>query len=92
VLNRADDKVGLSADQVESTLDMRIAASVPTSSQVAHATNSGEPIIIAHPRHPVSQAIARFAVTLAGPPANGEHRAGSPAGTPKRSLLRRNGR
>ena len=92
VLNRADDKVGLSADQVESTLDMRIAASVPTSSQVAHATNSGEPIIIAHPRHPVSQAIARFAVTLAGPPANGDHRAGSPAGTPKRSLLRRNGR
>jgi len=94
VLNRADDKVGLSAGQVESTLDMAIALSVPTSSQVAHATNSGEPIINAHPRHPVSQAITRFAGTLTGPPATGGHKVASltGVGTPKRSLLRRNGR
>ena len=49
VLNRADDKVGLTPDKVESTLDMTIAAAIPTSSQVAHATNSGEPIMSAQP-------------------------------------------
>ncbi|MGA8211438.1 MAG: AAA family ATPase [Nocardioidaceae bacterium] len=92
VLNRADDKVGLSADKVESTLGMKIALSVPTSSQVAHATNAGEPIVTAAPRHPVSQAVTRFAATLSGvsavvdPPS--DPRAGASA--PKRSLLRRN--
>ena len=91
VLNRADDKVGLSPEQVESTLGMGIALSVPTSSQVAHATNSGEPIIGAHPRHPVSQAVGRFAGTLAGP-AKGEQAAGSRTAVPRRSLLRRSGR
>src|SRR5680860_1913772 len=45
VLNRADDKVGLSADKVESTLGMKIAHSIPTSAQVANATNAGEPIV-----------------------------------------------
>jgi pilus assembly protein CpaE len=96
VLNRADDKVGLSADQVESTLDMRIAASLPTSSQVAHATNSGEPILLAAPKHQVSQALNKLAATLSGSrattaAATGGAHAG-PAAPPKRSLLRRNGR
>jgi pilus assembly protein CpaE len=95
VLNRADDKVGLTADKVESTLGMKIAASIPTSSQVAHATNSGEPIILAQPKHPVSQAVNKFARTLSGAPAKRGHKAEPPAGqaaAPKRSLLRRNGR
>ncbi len=65
VLNRADDKVGLTPDKVESTLGMSIASAIPTSSQVAHATNSGEPIISAQPKHPVSQAIGALARTLA---------------------------
>ena len=94
VLNRADDKVGLTADKVESTLNMTIAASIPTSSHVAHATNSGEPIISAQPKHAVSQAITRLARSVAGPstePAPGADPVGRPA-TPKRSLLRRNGR
>jgi len=94
VLNRADDKVGLTPDKVESTLNMKIAASIPTSFQVAHATNSGEPITGAQPKHAVSQAITRLARSVAGPstevaPSPGS--AGRPA-APKRSLLRRNGR
>ena len=44
VLNRADDKVGLTADKVETTLDMKIAQAIPTSPEVANATNAGEPI------------------------------------------------
>ena len=98
VLNRADDKVGLTPDKVESTLAMSISSAIPTSSQVAHATNSGEPIISAQPRHPVSQAINKLARSIAssgvsstpdGPPAPGAH---GRAAAPKRSLLRRNGR
>lgn len=94
VLNRADDKVGLTPDKVESTLKMKIAASIPTSFQVAHATNSGEPITGAQPKHAVSQAITRLARSVAGPSTEvspGPDPAGRPA-APKRSLLRRNGR
>ena len=96
VLNRADDKVGLTADKVESTLGMSIAAAIPTSSQVAHATNSGEPIISAQPKHNVSQAITKLARSLAAPTSvsdttvlRGSRGHAAPG---KRSLLRRNGR
>ncbi len=44
---------------------MTISQAIPTSSQVAHATNSGEPIISAQPRHPVSQAINKLARSIA---------------------------
>jgi pilus assembly protein CpaE len=95
VLNRADDKVGLTPDKVESTLGMMIASAIPTSSQVAHATNSGEPIISAQPRHSVSQAITVLARSLAAPaPGAGAAAAAggkSHAAAPKRSLLRRKG-
>ena len=94
VLNRADDKVGLTADKVESTLGMPIAAAIPTSSQVAHATNSGEPIISAQPKHAVSQAITAMARSVSGHAAVPSSGGGSKAhaSAPKRSLLRRNGR
>ena len=73
VLNRADDKVGLSAEEVESTLGMKIGASIPTSSQVANATNSGEPITSAIPKHPVSVAVTNLGrtVTTTAAPAPG---------------------
>lgn len=61
VLNRADDKVGLSTDKVEITLDMKIAQTIPTSAEVANATNSGEPITASLPKHPVSQALMHLA-------------------------------
>jgi pilus assembly protein CpaE len=94
ILNRADDKVGLSADKVESTLGMSIAASIPTSAQVASSTNAGEPIVGSLPRHPVSKAIVSLAEDLKGSslvPEPKSDRSGR-ADTPKRSLLRRNGR
>src|SRR3954451_19956019 len=66
VLNRADDKVGLSADKVEATLDMKIAQAIPTSAEVANATNPGEPIAASHPKHAVSQAFKRLADAVTG--------------------------
>ncbi len=93
VLNRADDKVGLGPDKVESTLGMKIAVSIPTSSQVAHATNAGEPIVVAQPKHAVSQAVTAFATSLAGAPAGRDPKSDPRQHeAPRRSLLRRNGR
>ena len=90
ILNRADDKVGLTPDKVESTLAMSIAASIPTSSQVAHATNSGEPIVSAQPKHAVSQAIGGLARRLSAPSVDDGVVASVPAS--RRTFLRRNGR
>lgn len=95
VLNRADDKVGLTADKVESTLGMSITASIPTSPQVANATNAGEPIFTSLPKHPVSVAFARLAQTLSSvqPSTSAQvETAPKSRAAPKRGLLRRNGR
>jgi pilus assembly protein CpaE len=94
ILNRADDKVGLSAEKVESTLGMPIAASIPTSPQVASATNSGEPILSSLPRHAVSKAITALAEDLQAQAERTEQDPDKPAhaAAPKRGLLRRNGR
>ena len=91
ILNRADDKVGLSSEEVESTLGMKIDMPIPTSSQVANATNSGQPITSAIPKHPVSVAVTALAHSLAAAPQS----EGEPTATPrpapaKRGLLRRN--
>jgi pilus assembly protein CpaE len=92
VLNRADDKVGLSADEVETTLAMKLDAAIPTSSQVANATNSGEPIAASLPKHPVSVAVAGLARSLAPAPESGSGASPSRVASPRRGLLRRSSR
>lgn len=99
VLNRADDKVGLSPDKVESTLDMKIAQAIPTSPEVANATNAGEPIAASHPKHHVSQAMNRLADVVIGNTGGARAAESAGAGSPaksrsagKRGLLRRQGR
>jgi pilus assembly protein CpaE len=96
ILNRADDKVGLTAEKVESTLGMPIAASIPTSPQVASSTNAGEPILVSLPRHAVSKAISDLAAQLRPsldvPGPGGEDPERPNRAAPKRGLLRRNGR
>jgi pilus assembly protein CpaE len=88
VLNRADDKVGLTAEKVETTLDMKIAQAITAS----------------HPKHAVSQAINRLAEGVTGiSSGTAATSAASTAtdlvpvnqrttSTPKRGLLRRQGR
>lgn len=63
VLNRSDSKVGLSAEDVERVVRAPIGAYVPSSREVPISINKGTPIILAHPNHPVSSAIGRFAHT-----------------------------
>ncbi|MDN5795021.1 MAG: AAA family ATPase [Intrasporangium sp.] len=57
VLNRADTKVGLSANDVETALKQQIAASVPNSLTVPASVNRGVPIVLHEPRGPVALAI-----------------------------------
>jgi pilus assembly protein CpaE len=95
ILNRADDKVGLTAEEVEGTLAMKIDASIPTSSQVANATNAGEPITSAIPKHPVSVAVTNLGRSLGTQGAaesSTESKPTSRVAAPKRGLLRRNSR
>jgi pilus assembly protein CpaE len=68
LLNRADDEVGISPDRVESILGMRPEAKVASSTEVAAATNAGNPIVSKSPHHPWSTAIRELASLLAGEP------------------------
>jgi pilus assembly protein CpaE len=97
ILNRADDKVGLTHDKVEATLKMKITQAIPTSPQVASSTNAGEPIMASLPKHAVSQAITKLANELSRSaqsnptPSEGKGKE-HPATSGRRGLLRRNGR
>ena len=45
---------------------MDVAAQIPTSIDIAAATNSGRPIVSANPGHPSSTAIRQLATQLTG--------------------------
>jgi Flp pilus assembly CpaE family ATPase len=61
VLNRSDSKVGLTMDDIDRVVRSDIRAHVPSSRDVPISVNKGNPIVLDLPRHPVSEAIARFA-------------------------------
>ena len=94
ILNRADDKVGLTSDKVESTLGLKISRSIPTSPQVANATNSGEPIAASLPGTRSARRSPPWPRTCSlrgrGHPLHRPE--GTHASPPKRGLLRRNSR
>ena len=64
VLNRADEAVGLGMDKVEQILGMEISAPIPSSTEIAAATNAGKPIVLANPDHPASKEFRKLAETL----------------------------
>ena len=66
VLNRSDEEVGLSKENVEGILNMAISVSLASSPAVASATNHGQPIVVAKPDHAVSRGIAELAQQLIG--------------------------
>ena len=80
VLNRADGKVGLAADDYEKTLDLKADCSLVSSREVLAAVNRGEALVSAYPAHPNSKALVAFAKSVAaslGASAAGE---GDPSG------------
>jgi len=92
LLNRADDEVGISADRVQGILGMRPEARIPSSMEVAAATNAGKPIVARNPHHPISLAVAAMASLLAGQtvaPPVGESAAPAAAAPPARGFWKR---
>jgi len=65
VLNRADEAVGLDQAKVEHILGMSVTTAIPSSTEIAAATNSGKPIVISNADHPASRAFRALAVMLA---------------------------
>ena len=61
ILNRADDKVGLSARDVEGTVGLPVEASIPTSRAVQIAVNQGSPVAASDPRSPAGKALIDLA-------------------------------
>jgi len=82
VLNRADSKVGLSIEDVQKTLQLPIAALLPSSRAVPAAINRGVPIVHDAPNHPVSAAIRKLADSLLR-----EAEGASDQGSPRRRVL-----
>ncbi len=64
VLNRADSKVGLAIEDVQKTLQLPIAALLPSSRAVPAAINRGTAIVHEAPNHAVSTAIRKLADKL----------------------------
>ena len=55
VLNRADARVGLEADDIESTVGLDIDIKLPSSRTVPMSMNQGSPVIVSDPRSPVAR-------------------------------------
>ena len=90
VLNRADSKVGLAIEDVQKTLNLPIAALLPSSRAVPAAINRGTPIVHETPNHPVSVAIRKLAATLVQDSASAIIAGGAHAAPRRRTLsLRR---
>jgi pilus assembly protein CpaE len=60
VLNRSDDKVGLSAADIEATIGVAVEASIPTSRSIQIAVNQGAPVVQSDPRSAAGKAMASF--------------------------------
>jgi pilus assembly protein CpaE len=67
VLNRADSKVGLSADDVQRILKVKADGLIPSSRLVPTSLNRGGPVVIEDPRAEVSKAVFTLARTFAAP-------------------------
>ena len=95
VLNRADAKTGLSVEDASNAIHHSVDVQIPDSKDVTAATNRGVPIVLQHPKHPVSVSLRKLAHSVVEPglavpvvspaPAEGQRRAEKPS----RSLFRR---
>jgi pilus assembly protein CpaE len=61
VVNRADNRVGLTVSDVEAAIGMEVAAAVPSSPAVALSMNSGSPVVEADRRSPVARTLIELA-------------------------------
>jgi len=60
VLNRSDSKVGLHTGEIEKSLNMKVAATIPSSRIVPLSINKGDPLILDSSRSPVAMGIKQL--------------------------------
>jgi pilus assembly protein CpaE len=92
VLNRADGKVGLTAEEYEKTLGLKADCSLVSSREVLAAVNRGEALVSAYPGHINSKALVAFATNVTsvlGQPGDGEGSSSSRKSSGSRLRLRR---
>lgn len=81
VINRADSKIGLGAEEYQSTLGLKAETVLTSSREVLAAVNRGETLVKANPAHPNSRALTSLAASLIGVPSvEGFVEAAAPAG------------
>ena len=71
VLNRSDDKVGLSHRDVAATLGLNIEAALPTSRSVPISVNQGSPVVESDPRSATARALTELAHSFTQTPPAG---------------------
>jgi pilus assembly protein CpaE len=69
VLNRADDRVGLSGRDVEATIGLPIDAQIPTSRNIPISVNQGSPVVASDHRSPAARALSDLTRRLSAEPA-----------------------
>jgi pilus assembly protein CpaE len=72
VLNRADSRVGLDAQDVERVMKIQVDAMIPSSRLVPTCLNKGRPVVLEVPNADVSDSIFRFASRFVASPTAGE--------------------
>ena len=89
VLNRADSRVGLDAQDVERVMKVRVDTKIPSSRLVPTCLNKGRPVVLEEPDSEVADSIRRMASRFISVPSDGD---GQLALTPpqgKRRLFKR---
>jgi len=76
VLNRVDSQVGLSVEDVERVMNLKVDATIPSSILVPQSLNNGRPVSIAEPKSEVAASLKAIAQTFlpAQPAPAGRHR------------------
>jgi pilus assembly protein CpaE len=75
LLNRADPKVGMTVDDVETAIKTVLTAKLPATQDAPASINRGEPLVAGDARHPFSVALAQFAASaITNSPVTAERR------------------
>jgi pilus assembly protein CpaE len=64
VMNRADSKVGLTTEEIERAVKLRVDDAIPSSRQVPTSLNLGQPLVLHQSRSDVSKAVFGIADRL----------------------------
>ncbi len=86
VLNRADSKVGLDADDVERVMRIQVDAMIPSSRLVPTSLNKGRVVVLDEPSSEVSTSIRQLAAKFAGALSEGPPAAASASGKKKKKF------